>query len=128
MKFSKTFELSHDDIRYALYSLLASYEEADNDWYWIISVYDTYFVYQGCAGNYFGQKYKNENNNIAFDGERYELFAEFVTESEKAELESMRSNYSSILTELNSYKETMAPKRNPNPDYVDPAEFIKKLS
>lgn len=29
---------------------------------------------------------------------------------------------------LNGYKATMAPVRNPNPDYVDPAEFIRKLS
>ena len=33
-KFSKTFELSHEDIRSALYQLLMPYEEADNDWYW----------------------------------------------------------------------------------------------
>lgn len=29
---------------------------------------------------------------------------------------------------LNSYRENMAPKRNPNPDYVDPAAFITFLS
>lgn len=29
---------------------------------------------------------------------------------------------------LYQYKETMEVKRNPNPNYVDPAEFIKKLS
>ena len=29
---------------------------------------------------------------------------------------------------LNTYKETMRPERKPNPDYVDPAEFISKLS
>lgn len=29
---------------------------------------------------------------------------------------------------LEEYRNTMAPKRNPKPDYVDPAEFIKMLS
>lgn len=104
-KCSRTYELSHDDVRYALYNLLAPYEEADNDYYWIVSVYDEYFVYQGYAGNYFGQKYKVEDESVSFDGERYELFVEFLTKSEKTELETMRSNYSSIVAELNTYKQ-----------------------
>ena len=103
--FSKTFELSHEDVRSALYGLLAPYEDADNDWYWIVEVYDDHFVYQGLMGNYWGQKYTKDGDTVAFDGERYELYSEFVTASEKAELESMRSNYSSIQTELNAYKE-----------------------
>ena len=103
--FSKTFELSHEDVRSALYGLLAPYEDADNDWYWIVEVYDDHFVYQGLMGNYWGQKYTKDGDAVAFDGERYELYSEFVTASEKAELESMRSNYSSIQAELNTYKE-----------------------
>lgn len=103
--FSKTFELSHEDVRSALYGLLAPYEDADNDWYWIVEVYDDHFVYQGLMGNYWGQKYTKDGDTVSFDGERYELYSEFVTASEKAELESMRSNYSSIQAELNTYKE-----------------------
>lgn len=105
-KFSKTFELSHEDVRSALYTLLAPYEENDNDWYWIVSVYDDHFVYQGMMGNYWGQKYTTEGDNVAFEGERYELYVEFLTQSEKTQLESMRSNYSSIVEELNKYKES----------------------
>lgn len=101
-----SFELSHDDIRCALYKLLTAYEEVDNDWYYIREVYDDKFVYQGCCSRkIYGQKYvTNENDEVAFDGERYELFEELLTASEKAELDAMRSNYSSIVTELNSYK------------------------
>lgn len=99
------FELSHDDIRYALYNLLTPYEESDNDYYWIVAVYDDYFVYQGYSGNYFGQKYSVEEDNVAFDGERYELYVEFLTKSEKTELEDMRSNYSSISDQLAKYQE-----------------------
>ena len=104
-KFSKTFELSHNDIRSALYQLLRPYEESDNDWYWIVEVYDNRFVYEGCMGNYWGQNYTKDGDAVSLDGERYELYAEFVTASEKAQLESMRSNYSSIESELNKYKE-----------------------
>ena len=104
--FSKTFELSHEDVRSGLYALLESYEIADNDWYYICSVYDDHFVYQSMFnGNYFGQKYTKDGDTVAFDGERYELFNMFLTASEKAQLESMRSNYSSIEAELNKYKE-----------------------
>ena len=103
--FSKTFELSHDDIRSALYQLLIPYEEADNDWYWIVEVFDNRFVYQGCMGNYWGQNYTKDGDTVAFEGERYELYLEFLTSSQKAELDRMRSNYSSIESELNKYKE-----------------------
>ena len=103
--FSKTFELSHEDIRCALYELLMPYEEADNDYYWIVEVYDDHFVYEGYMGNYWGQKYTKNGDTVAFEGERYELYLEFLTSSQKAELDRMRSNYSSIEAELNKYKE-----------------------
>ena len=96
----RTFEVSHDDIRYALYTLLQPYEEADNEWYWFVDVYDSYFVYEG-SGKYYGQKYSVEDDNVAFDEERYELFAEFLTASEKAALSDMRANY----TALKKFKE-----------------------
>lgn len=100
----KGYELSHDDIRYGLYSLLESVENADNDWYFIESVYDDHFVYSNWAGNkIFGQHYTKDGDNISFDGERYELFKELLTASEYAELQSMRSNYSALV----EYKETV---------------------
>lgn len=96
--FVKTFEISHDDIRYALYSLLAPYEESDNEWYYINSVYDSYFVYESWDGSkLFGQNYTKENDEVSFEGERYELFKEILTASEKAELDSMRANYAYLV-------------------------------
>ena len=104
-KYSKTFELSHDDIRSALYELLAPLEETLNEWYWIVSVYDKYFIYQSCCGNYFKQEYTKENDTVALSGERQEVFSEFVTTDEKAELDEMRANYSSISEKLSKYEE-----------------------
>lgn len=93
-KFSVSFELSHDDIRHGLYNLLSTYDELDNEWYSIRSVYDTYFVMYGWSTNkIYGQKYIVDGNSVAFDGERWELFEELLTASEKAELDSMRANY-----------------------------------
>lgn len=99
---TRTFEISHDDIRYALYNLLSSYEDADNEWYYITGVYDSYFVYESWdGGKIYGQKYTKDNDNVALDGERYSLHKTYLTDSEYAEIESMRSNYA----ELKAFKE-----------------------
>lgn len=98
----KSYEISHDDIRYALYNLLSSYEELDNEWYYITGVYDSYFVYESWnGGKIYGQKYTKDNDVVAFDGERYILHKEYLTDSEYTEIQNMRSNYA----ELKAYKE-----------------------
>ena len=99
------FSISHEDIRSALYTLIGQFEELDNDYYMINNVYDDKFVMQGWfTGNLWGCKYSKDGDNVALDGERYRLYAEYVTETEKAELDSMRSNYSSIQDKLQKYE------------------------
>lgn len=102
-KMTRTYEISHEDTKYALYQLLSSYEVSDGDWYFINSVFDDYFTYENWNGDkIFGQKYTKDGDNVAFDGERYNLHRELLTDSEFAELQSMRSNY----TALKEFKET----------------------
>lgn len=102
-KLVRTYEISHEDTRYALYQLLEEFEFADNEWYFINSVFDTYFTYENWNGDkIFGQSYTKDGDNVAFDGERYNLHRELLTDSEFAELQSMRSNY----TALKEFKET----------------------
>lgn len=135
-KMTRTFEISHDDIRYALYNLLASYEDADNEWYYLTGVYDSYFVYENWdGGKIYGQKYTKDNDNVAFDGERYNLHKEYLTDSEYTEIQDMRSNYSSIVEELNTYKsaEVFADKMTVFDDeayseYLDTDEFKTLMS
>lgn len=104
-KMIRTYEISHDDIRYALYNLLGAYESADNEWYWINAVYDTYFTYENWDGSrIYGQSYTKEDDNVSFDGDRYSLHRELLTDSEYAELCSMRSNYAAIETQLKDYQ------------------------
>lgn len=99
------FSISHEDIRSALYTLIGQFEELDNDYYMINTVYDDKFVMQGWfTGNLWGCKYSKDGDNVALDGERYRLYAEYVTETEKAELDSMRANYSSIQDKLQKYE------------------------
>jgi hypothetical protein len=103
--FTRTYELSHDDIRCALYNLLMPYEEADNTYYYISEVFDEYFVYESwCGGTIYGQGYIKDEETVSFEGERYELFRELLTASEKTELETMRSNYAAISEKLKVYE------------------------
>lgn len=133
---TRTFEISHDDIRYALYNLLSSYEDADNEWYYITGVYDSYFVYESWdGGKIYGQKYTKDNDNVALDGERYNLHKEYLTDSEYTEIQDMRSNYSSVVEELNTYKsaEVFADKMTVFDDeayseYLDTDEFKALMS
>ena len=104
--FTRTYELSHDDIRCALYALLMPYEEADDVYYYISEVFDDYFIYETwCGGAIYGQGYIKDEETVSFDGERYELFRELLTASEKAELEAMRSNYAAISEKLKVYED-----------------------
>lgn len=125
-KLVRTFEISHEDVRYALYNLLGSFEEIDNEWYWITNVYDSYFVYENWEGTkVYRQGYAKDGDNISFDGERVELFKELLTASEKAELESMRSNYAAIESQLREYQ---AKEENAQKDALFVSEDYSSIS
>lgn len=103
--FEVKFEISHDEIRYALYNLIGAFEEEDNEWYFIRDVYDNYFVMQGwCTNALYGCKYSKDGDNVTLEGSRWTLHEELLTDSEKLALDEMRSNYSTIQTKLNAYE------------------------
>lgn len=94
----RSYEISHEDTRYALYNLLSAAEDNDNEWYFINSVYDTYFTYENWSGDkIYGQGYKvNDDDSVVLDGDRYSLHRELLTDAEFAELQAMRSNYAAL--------------------------------
>lgn len=105
--FVKNFkvEISHEDIRYALYNLIAEYEESDNEWYGIYAVYDDYFVMQGwCNGKFYKQGYSVDGENVSLDGERTELFQMLLTESEKLAVDKLRGDYAELEAKYNELK------------------------
>jgi hypothetical protein len=110
--FTRTFtvELSHEDISSALYRLIQQYEEADNAWYYIREVFDTYFYMQNWYdGKLYKQGYSVDGENVALDGERVEVFEIIVTESEKIAIDKMREDYSALeakYNELKAFKES----------------------
>ena len=109
--FTKTFtvELSHEDVRYALYNLISQYDEEDNEWYSIRSVYDDYFYMQGWINNkLYKLGYSVDGENVALEGERQEMFEIIVSESEKLAIDKMREDYAALeskYTELKEFKD-----------------------
>lgn len=110
-KFVKSFELSHGEIRYALYNLLSPVEADDNEWYFIDQVYDDKFEYMNWEGTkIFRQPYKKDGDVVSFEGDRIELFQERLTQDEKEALDKMRKNYSILEEEVESLKEFKSTK------------------
>ena len=106
--FTKTFtvELSHEDVRYALYNLIVQYDEEDNEWYSIRSVYDNYFYMQGWINNkLYKLGYTVDGENVSLEGKRQEMFEIIVSESEKLAIDKMREDYSALETKYNELKE-----------------------
>lgn len=100
-----SFEISHEDLRMALYQLIKQFDEMDNDYYWIESVFDEYFTFTGWEScETYGCKYVKDDSSVSLEGERYRLYKELLTESELASLKEMRENYSKMQSELNEYR------------------------
>lgn len=105
---TKTFAISLEDKQMAVLELVnATYGEVDNDWYNVI-VYEEprkeVVFYSWWSGNAYRQSYKVKKNEYTLDGERVPVHALYVTDDEENVIESMRSNYSAIETELAQYK------------------------
>ena len=101
-----TFEISHEDIRGALFNLLGVYEEEDNEWYWVTNVYDDYFIFENWAGDkLYKQSYGVDGDNVSLAGDRQQMFKMILTESEKLAIDKMREDYSALETKYNELKE-----------------------
>ena len=102
---SVSFEISHEDIRGALFNLIGVYEKEDNEWYWITNVYDDYFIFENWDGNkMYKQSYSVDGDNVTLSGDRQEVFKMILTESEKLAIEKMREDYASLEAKYNELK------------------------
>ena len=64
---------------------------------------------------------KNVGPTIPLVGDARHIFKDLLSQEFTCEHEAW-------IESLNGYRVSMAPRRNPNPDFVDPAAFITKLS
>ena len=102
----KEFELTLDDITYAIFDLVnATYGEADNTYYYV-SVYENNYVimHDYWNGKAYKQAYSREDNNFSLTGDRIEVFANWLTAEEETALSEMRSNYAAMEAQLKDYQ------------------------
>jgi hypothetical protein len=130
-KFIKSFELSHSEIRYALYQLLSPVEDEDNEWYFIDQVYDDRFEYENWEGTkIYRQGYKKEEDVVSLNGERTELFQERLTKEEKDALDQMRGNYTAFeqeLVVLREFKQNILVEQRKESEEILFSKFDEKL-
>lgn len=107
-KFSLSFELSHDDIRSQMWNKIDSFmaeKGLGDDWYYIVSVFDSNVIVQNDFGNkYYKVDYNKANDEITF-GEVTEVYPMFLTLEEKYGLEMMRANFEEFEKENTRLKE-----------------------
>lgn len=133
----KEFSLSLDEITMSLYNLVNQmYGEADNAYYGV-TVYEdnTLIMSDYWNGKYYRQSFSRDGDNFSLVGDRVAVHSVWVTDEEDASLNEMRSNYSSIVEELNTYKsaEVFADKMTVFDDeayagYLDTDEFKALMS
>lgn len=133
----KEFSLSLDEISMSLYNLVNQmYGEADNAYYGV-TVYEdnTLIMSDYWNGKYYRQSFNRDGDNFSLVGDRVAVHSVWVTDEEDASLNEMRSNYSSVIEELNTYKsaEVFADKMTVFDDeayseYLDTDEFKALMS
>lgn len=101
----KEFAVSLNDKIYALATLVNdTYSEADNAYYNVL-VYDKELVMVDCwAGSAYRQSYSERAGVFSLKGDRVPVHAIYVTDTEEAEIENMRSKYSTMSDELAKYQ------------------------
>lgn len=133
----KEFSLSLDEISMALYNLVNQmYGEVDNAYYGVIVYEDnTLIMSDYWNGKYYRQSFNRDGDNFSLVGDRVAVHSVWVTDEEDASLNEMRSNYSSVVEELNTYKsaEVFADKMTVFDDevyseYLDTDEFKALMS
>ena len=101
----KEFAVSLNDKIYALATLVNdTYSEADNAYYNVL-VYDKELVMVDCwAGSAYRQSYGERAGVFSLKGDRVPVHAIYVTDTEEAEIENIRSKYSTMSDELAKYQ------------------------
>lgn len=99
-KFTRTFELAHDDIRAGLYNALDQHESFSDTWVWISKVYESYAIVEDeMNGKFFKVNYVKHENAVSL-GETTELFPMFLTQDEKATVDASRNNFEALEQEV----------------------------
>ena len=102
---AREFEVSLDDLQYALYRLVNETYTEDVCWY-SCTVYDSYLVmHDYYNGRHYKQSWERDSeDNVSLTGERVEVFSKYLTQAEIDALDALKSNYATIKSQLESYQ------------------------
>lgn len=121
-KFVLKYELSHDDIRSALYSLLSATSENGYYYTWIIEVYDDKFIYQDyMEDKFYRQDYSKDGENVTLGENKVEVFNEWLSKSEKDALDALKADYA-VLKEFKTNYDDATIKAQKT-DILDKVEY-----
>lgn len=96
-KFVLKYELSHDDIRSALYTLLSTESEDGYYFAWILEVYESKFIYQDYNdGKFYRRGYAVDGENVSLGKGAVEVFNEWLSKDEKDALDALKADYSAL--------------------------------
>lgn len=106
------FEISMSQIISGLSDLVnATYSETDGTWY-SVDVYEgsktVVMIDYWYTGKAYRQNYKVRNGQYTLVGDRVEVFSQWLTSDEIAELDKIKSNYSIISEKLQKYEDAEA--------------------
>lgn len=103
--FVLSYELSHDDIRSAIYKLLDAYSENGYCACWIIEVFDDKFIYQDYEENkYYKRGYSKDGDTVSLNEDKVEVFSEWLSQAEKDALDALKENYATLEAKYNELK------------------------
>lgn len=121
-KFVLKYELSHDDIRSALYNLLGA-ENEDNYYYaWILEVYDNKFIYQDyLEGKFYRRGYSKDSENVSLGEDKVEVFNEWLSKAEKDALDALKEDYAALKEFKETYDASVVKAQKT--DILDKAEY-----
>lgn len=107
--YTRTFELSHEDIRWKMYEQIDTHMESKGfaGWYYISSVFESHIIVEEDDSKFYKVDYSKDGENITL-GEATEVFGMFLTGEEKGALELMRSSFESIKQENEQLKSFQA--------------------
>jgi len=121
-KFVLKYELSHDDIRSALYSLLAATSEDGYYYTWIIEVYDDKFIYQDyMEDKFYRQDYSRDGENVSLGENKVEVFNEWLSKTEKDALDALKADYAALKEFKSNYDESVI--KTQKTDILDKVEY-----
>lgn len=120
------FEISLDEIIYALTTLVNdTYSEADNAFY-SVKVYDKNVVMVDCwTGKAYRQSYKNRNGVYSLTGDRIEVYPRYLSRDEEAALDELRSKYEAVSVELKNFTDAKAKEQKEEIMASEDYEIIK---